>query len=84
MRRKLKDLRPGQRGRVSKMDVRGETGKRLLEMGVTTGTVIGVESVAPLGDPIDIKVKGYHLSLRKEEADGIEIETTPLSDSTSI
>ena len=66
------------------MDVRGETGKRLLEMGVTTGTVIGVESVAPLGDPIDIKVKGYHLSLRKEEADGIEIETTPLSDSTSI
>jgi Fe2+ transport system protein FeoA len=43
-------------------------------MGVTPGTVVEVERVAPLGDPIDIKVKGYHLSLRKEEAEGIEVE----------
>ena len=43
-------------------------------MGVTPGAVVEVERVAPLGDPIDIKVKGYHLSLRKDEAAGIEIE----------
>lgn len=69
----LKDLNPGQKGKVLKINVRGETNKRIVEMGVTPGAVVEVERVAPLGDPIDIKVKGYHLSLRKEEADGIEI-----------
>jgi DtxR family Mn-dependent transcriptional regulator len=43
-------------------------------MGVTSGAVVEVEKVAPLGDPIEVKVKGYHLSLRKEEAEGIEVE----------
>jgi len=72
---KLKDLKPGQKGKVLKINVRGETGKRIVEMGVIPGAVVEVERVAPLGDPIDIKVKGYHLSLRKNEAEGIEIET---------
>ncbi len=72
---KLKDLKPGQKGKVLKLVTRGETGKRIVEMGVTPGAVVEVERIAPLGDPIDIKVKGYHLSLRKEEAEGIEIET---------
>jgi len=71
----LKDLKPGQKGKVMKIRVRGETNKRIVEMGVTPGAVVEVERVAPLGDPIDIKVKGYHLSLRKEEAEGVEIET---------
>lgn len=71
---KLKDLAPGKRGRVLKINVRGEMNKRIVEMGVTPGAIVEVERVAPLGDPIDIKVKGYHLSLRKEEADGIEVE----------
>ena len=71
---KLKDLKPGQKGKVLKINVRGETNKRIVEMGVTPGAVVEVERVAPLGDPIDIKVKGYHLSLRKDEAEGIEIE----------
>jgi len=70
----LKDLKPGQKGKVLKIKVRGETNKRIVEMGVTPGAVVEVERVAPLGDPIDIKVKGYHLSLRKEEAEGVEIE----------
>ena len=43
-------------------------------MGLTTGTVIEVERVAPLGDPVEMKVKGYHLSLRKDEASKIEVE----------
>jgi len=70
----LKDLKPGQKGKVLKIHKRGETNKRIVEMGVTPGSVVEVERVAPLGDPIVIKVKGYHLSLRKEEAEGIEIE----------
>ena len=70
----LKMLKPGQKGRVLRIRKRGETNKRIVEMGVTPGAVVEVERVAPLGDPIDIKVKGYHLSLRKEEAEGIEVE----------
>lgn len=72
---KLKDLKPGQKGKVLKINALGETSKRIVEMGVTPGAVVDVERVAPLGDPIDIKVKGYHLSLRKDEAEEIEIET---------
>ena len=71
----LNNLKKGQKGKVLKISAHGETTKRIVEMGVTPGAVVEVERVAPLGDPIDIKVKGYHLSLRKEEAGGIEIET---------
>jgi len=71
---KLSDLKPGQKGRVIKVHGRGETNRRIVEMGVTAGAIIEIERVAPLGDPINIKVKGYHLSLRKEEAAGIEVE----------
>ena len=48
--------------------------KRLVEMGISRGSVIEVERVAPLGDPIEVKVKGYHLSIRKEEAQNIEVQ----------
>jgi len=72
---KLNQLKPGQRGRVVKINARGGINKRIVEMGVTNGAVVELERVAPLGDPIDIKVKGYHLSLRKEEAEGIDVET---------
>jgi DtxR family Mn-dependent transcriptional regulator len=72
---KLNDLKPGQKGKVLKVSTRGEANKRIVEMGVTPGAVVEVERVAPLGDPIDVKVKGYHLSLRKEDAAGIEVES---------
>ena len=71
---KLKDLKPGHKGKVRKINAKGVVSKRIVEMGVTPGAVIEVERVAPFGDPIDIKVKGYHLSLRKEEAGQIEVE----------
>ena len=71
---KLKDLKPGQKCKILKVHGRGETNKRILEMGVTPGSVVELERVAPLGDPIDVKVKGYHLSLRKDEAEGIDVE----------
>lgn len=73
----LKALKKGQRGRVVKIDAASEASKRIVEMGVTPGTIIEVDRVAPLGDPIDIRVKGYHLTLRKAEAEGIAVE--PLS-----
>ena len=71
---RLNDLKPGQKGKVLKIVSREDINKRIVEMGVTPGSVVEVERIAPLGDPIDIKVKGYHLSLRKGEAEKIEIE----------
>jgi len=71
---RLNDLRPGEKARVVKIRGRGEAKTRIVEMGVTPGTVVEIERIAPLGDPIDVKVKGYHLSLRKQEAEGIDVE----------
>ncbi len=67
------DLKPKQKGVVVRINRRGALAKRLAEMGVGRGALIEFERVAPLGDPIDIKVKGYHLSLRKSEAADIVI-----------
>jgi Fe2+ transport system protein FeoA len=63
----------GQRGRVVGFDLPPEHRQRLLEMGLTLGAEFEVVRFAPLGDPIDIKVRGYHLSLRKKEAAGVRI-----------
>jgi len=67
-------LAPGQKAKITKIRAQGEMNKRLLEMGILPGSLIEMERVAPLGDPIQIKIKGYHLTLRKEEAGGIEVE----------
>lgn len=64
-------LKVGQRAVVDHVD--GPLSKRIADMGVTPGTVVEVERVAPLGDPIDIKVKGYHLSVRRREAAEIAV-----------
>lgn len=71
---KLSGLKPGRRGRVLKSAVPGPAGRRLLEMGLTSGALVEVERVAPLGDPMNVKVRGYHLSLRREEAEGVTVE----------
>lgn len=74
----LSELKPGQRGRIIRLDSTiGPIRRRLLDMGVIPGEWIWVEKVAPLGDPIEVTVKGYNLSLRKGEARGIEIEVEP-------
>ena len=67
------DLKPKQKAVVVKINRRGALAKRLAEMGIGRGALIEFERVAPFGDPIDIKVKGYHLSLRKNEAADIEV-----------
>jgi len=64
-------LEPGQRAVVR--SINGPMTKRLADMGVTPGTLVEIERVAPLGDPINIKVKGYHLSVRRQEAEGIAV-----------
>ena len=69
------DLKPKQKGVVVKINRRGGIAKRLAEMGIGKGALVEFERVAPLGDPIDIKVKGYHLSLRKTEAADIVVST---------
>jgi DtxR family Mn-dependent transcriptional regulator len=70
----LMELKPGQKAKILEIKGRGSTNKRIVDMGVEPGTMIEVEGVAPLGDPVDVKVKGYHLSLRKDEATGITVE----------
>lgn len=69
----LGELKPGQRGRVTGFAGVAPPG-RVLEMGVLPGTVVEVVRFAPLGDPIDLKVRGYHLSIRRAEALQIEVE----------
>ncbi|NLY45857.1 MAG: ferrous iron transport protein A [Tissierella sp.] len=69
----LKDLKPGQEGTVVSIGERGPMRRRIMDMGVTPGTSIKVIKVAPLGDPIEVNVRGYELSLRKDEAENIQI-----------
>lgn len=70
----LKDLVPGQKARIKKVNGTGAIRRRLVEMGIIPGCEVEMERYAPLGDPIEIKLKGAHLSLRKTEAEMVEIE----------
>ena len=70
----LSELTPGEKGKVKQITGEGRLKKKLLDMGVIPGSEVEVIKVAPLGDPIDIKIKGYHLSLRKQEAKQISIK----------
>lgn len=64
----LSDLKVGESGRIIKLNLKGTTRQRFLAMGLVKGETIKVERVAPLGDPVEFIVKGYHLSVRKSEA----------------
>ena len=70
----LRDLKTGENGTVVKVSGTGPDYRRILDMGVVKGAKIKVERVAPLGDPIEVKIKGYHLSLRRLEASCIYIK----------
>ncbi|MDR3112899.1 MAG: ferrous iron transport protein A [Endomicrobium sp.] len=74
--KQLSSLKVGQEGKVKKvLPTAGETlKKRLLDMGCVAGCAIKVQKLAPLGDPVEVTVKNYSLSLRKKEADAIEVE----------
>lgn len=72
----LNELKTGDTGIIMSFKGKGSLRKHMMEMGLVKGSDIEVKRVAPLGDPIEIKIKGYSLSLRKEEAKNIEIEIT--------
>ena len=70
----LKNVAVGKRAKVIKLHGEGAVRRRIMDMGITKGVEIYVRKVAPLGDPIEINVRGYELSLRKADADMIEVE----------
>ena len=70
----LKDAKINETVRVTKINSTGGIKRRIMDMGITRGVEITVRKVAPLGDPIEITVRGYELSIRKEEAESIEVE----------
>lgn len=70
----LRDLKPGETAKVVVINAEGAFRRRIMDMGITTGVNIKLVKVAPLGDPLEVTVRGYQLSLRKEEAASLEME----------
>ena len=69
----LNEVKPGSCVKVSRISGSGATKRRIMEMGLTRGTEVTVRKVAPLGNPIELTVRGYELSIRKDEAAAIEV-----------
>lgn len=70
----LREVPVGGKAKVVKIHGEGAVKRRIMDMGITRGVEISVRKVAPLGDPIEITVRGYELSLRKADAESIEVE----------
>lgn len=70
----LRDVPVGQTVKVKKLHGQGATKKRIMDMGLLKGAVVRVTKVAPLGDPIELTIRGYELSIRKNEAELVEVE----------
>lgn len=70
----LREVSVGSTVKVVKLHGEGALKRRIMDMGVTKGATIQVVKVAPLGDPIEVKIRGYQLSVRKDEAASIEVE----------
>ena len=70
----LRDVQIGETARVKKLHGEGAVKRRIMDMGITKGIEVYVRKVAPLGDPVEITVRNYELSLRKEDAAMVEVE----------
>jgi DtxR family transcriptional regulator, Mn-dependent transcriptional regulator len=70
----LQELKPGQKGIILSVDTAGSPGQRVQELGIRPGVVAQMEGLGPYGDPVEIKVRGYHFSLRREEAAAVTVE----------
>ena len=70
----LNKVKIGSSAKVIKLHGEGATKRRIMDMGITKGTEVSVVKVAPLGDPIELSVRGYQLSIRKSDAEMIEVE----------
>ena len=74
----LSALKVNEKAKVKRITGQGQIKRKLLDMGIIPGSSIEVTKLAPFGDPVDVKIKGYHLSLRKEEAKLILVEMEAL------
>lgn len=72
--RTMKDVKVGETAKVVKLHGEGAVKRRIMDMGITKGVEVYVRKVAPLGDPVEITVRGYELSIRRADADMIEVE----------
>ncbi len=72
--RTLRDVKVGETATVVKLHGEGATKRRIMDMGLTKGVEVSVRKVAPLGDPVELTVRGYELSLRKADAEMVEVE----------
>ena len=70
----LKDVKVGENVTVVKLHGDGPVKRRIMDMGITKGVDVHIRKVAPLGDPVEVTVRGYELSIRKADADRIEVE----------
>ncbi len=70
----LRQAKVGDRVKVVKLHGEGAVKRRIMDMGITKGVEVYIRKVAPLGDPVEVTVRGYELSLRKADADMIEVE----------
>ncbi|HKM22326.1 MAG TPA: ferrous iron transport protein A [Lachnospiraceae bacterium] len=70
----LREVQCGETVKVTKLNGEGAVKRRIMDMGITKGTAVYLRKVAPLGDPIEVTVRGYELSLRKADAEQIEVE----------
>ncbi|WP_294395776.1 ferrous iron transport protein A [uncultured Clostridium sp.] len=70
----LKEIKCGERVMVKKITGEGPVRRRIMDMGITKGSEIYVRKVAPLGDPIEVQIRGYELSIRKNDAEMIMVE----------
>ena len=70
----LRDVKVGETAKVVKLHGEGAVKRRIMDMGITKGVEVYVRKVAPLGDPIEITVRGYELSLRKADAEMVDVE----------
>ncbi|HXX52962.1 MAG TPA: FeoA family protein [Thermodesulfovibrionales bacterium] len=70
----LSMLKTGEKGKITKIGATGPLKRRLMDMGVLIGQEVKMLKIAPLGDPVEVNVKNYNLSLRKKEAEEIEVE----------
>ena len=72
--RTLKEVKSGETVNVTRLNGAGAVKRRIMDMGITKGTSVTIRKVAPLGDPIELTVRGYELSVRKADAEMIEVE----------
>lgn len=70
----LKDMRPGESAKIVEINAQGALKRRLMDMGLTRGSLVTFRKVAPLGDPIELTIRGYELTIRKNEAEYVVVE----------